>query len=822
MRAPVTRLQEWTLSAAKPEPRSHSLQSLARSPTTSTFNPIENKREEDIHMNPNANSFQGFRPGANSFVPGGGAPPPPGSSNPQQQQQQQPPAPDGSQPPYPGYYPGQGYGSSHPNYPQHGAPQNYGYHQQYQQHHHLQQQQQHQHQYQYPGGYGAPQQYYNHHPQQAPQSQYNRHHPHPKQQQQQQQQQQAPDNWEEEAPPRPATQPPQASSGATATVNSNGSKTLSLSSTTRLKQMSANSDKPAVVSLNIGGKKKDTPPAPAPAAKTDSKLSSTARSQTPTQANKKVITIGGSSSSTTTKSPAPTPPSESITPEPPSADPAPASTPAVEATLAAATKTLTIGETRRPVLDADAIKNEVEAAVDSETLRDLYESKKDDVKEEGKPHANIVFIGHVDAGKSTMGGNILYLTGMVDKRTMEKLEKEAKDAGKESWYLSWALDSTIQERAQGKTVEIGRAYFETDARRYTILDAPGHKTYVPAMISGASQADIAILVISARKGEFETGFERGGQTREHAMLVKTTGVSKLVVVINKMDDITVEWDQTRYDEIVNKLTPFLKLSGFNPAKDITFIPVSGYTGANIKDRLSKEKCSWYDGPSLLELLDNMKLTDRKYNAPLMMPISEKYKDMGAVVVGKLESGKVSKGEAVLMMPNKTPAEVSAIYNEMEDEIPRALCGDNVRIRLKGIEDEDIMCGFVLTDAHKPIHTVTRFEAQLAILDSKNIICAGYGAVMHVHTLAEECTLSALLHYYDKKTGKKSRRPPQFAKKGMKVVALLETAALISVETFKDHPQLGRFTLRDEGKTIAIGKITKLLESANPDDASTKT
>ncbi|EFP92612.2 peptide chain release factor eRF subunit 2 [Puccinia graminis f. sp. tritici CRL 75-36-700-3] len=752
-------------------------------------------------MNPNANSFQGFRPGANTFVPGGA--PPPGSSNPQQQQQQHPAQDGGSQPPYPGYYPGQGYGNAHPNYQQQGAHQNYGYHQQYHQPHHQHQQQQ---QYQYPGGYGAHQQYYQH-PHQQPQSQYNRHHHH-----QQQQQQQAPDNWEEEAPPRPPTQQPQASSEATATVNSNGAKTLSISSTTRLKQMNANSDKPAVVSLNIG-KKKD--PAPAPVAKpaTDSKVSSTARSQSSTQA-KKVITIGSS-----TKSQAPTPPTESGTPDPPSADPVPASTPAVEATLDAATKTLTIGDARRPVLDADAIKKEVEAAVDEETLRDLYESKKDDVKEDGKPHANLVFIGHVDAGKSTMGGNILYLTGMVDKRTMEKLEKEAKDAGKESWYLSWALDSTIQERSQGKTVEIGRAYFETDARRYTILDAPGHKTYVPAMISGASQADIAILVISARKGEFETGFERGGQTREHAMLVKTTGVSKLVVVINKMDDITVEWDQARYDEIVNKLTPFLRLSGFNPAKDITFIPVSGYTGANIKDRLTKDKCSWYEGPSLLELLDNMKLTDRKYNAPLMMPISEKYKDMGAVVVGKLESGKVTKGESVLMMPNKTSAEVSAIYNEMEDEIPRALCGDNVRIRLKGIEDEDIMCGFVLTDAHKPIHTVTRFEAQLAIIDSKNIICAGYGAVMHVHTLAEECTLSALLHYYDKKTGKKSRRPPQFAKKGMKVVALLETVAPICVETFKDHPQLGRFTLRDEGKTIAIGKITKLLESANPDDPS---
>lgn len=204
-----------------------------------------------------------------------------------------------------------------------------------------------------------------------------------------------------------------------------------------------------------------------------------------------------------------------------------------------------------------------------------------------------MFVGHVDAGKSTMGGNLLYITGMVDKRTMEKYEKEAKEAGRESWYLSWALDSTPQERAKGKTVEVGRAYFETDARRYTILDAPGHKTFVPSMISGAAQADVAVLVISARKGEFETGFEKGGQTREHVMLIKTAGVTKLVIVINKMDDPTVDWDQGRYEEIKGKLTPFVKGAGFNPKTDVTFIPVSAFTGVNLKDRVTKAICPWY-------------------------------------------------------------------------------------------------------------------------------------------------------------------------------------------------------------------------------------
>ena len=211
-----------------------------------------------------------------------------------------------------------------------------------------------------------------------------------------------------------------------------------------------------------------------------------------------------------------------------------------------------------------------------------------------KQHLNIVFIGHVDAGKSTMGGNILYLTGMVDKRTMEKYEREAKEAGRETWYLSWALDSTPQERNKGKTVEVGRGYFETGSRRYTILDAPGHKTYVPSMISGAAQADVAVLVVSARKGEFETGFEKGGQTREHVMLVKTAGVTKLVVVINKMDDPTVKWEKSRYEEIRDKLVPFVKAAGYNPKTDVTFVPVSAQTGQNLKDRVSKSICSWWE------------------------------------------------------------------------------------------------------------------------------------------------------------------------------------------------------------------------------------
>lgn len=379
--------------------------------------------------------------------------------------------------------------------------------------------------------------------------------------------------------------------------------------------------------------------------------------------------------------------------------------------------------------------------------------------------------------------------------------------------IFWLKCGSRSSTPQGKTVEVGRAYFETDKRRYTILDAPGHKTYVPSMISGAAQADVAVLVISARKGEFETGFERSGQTREHIMLVKTVGVSKVVVAINKMDDPTVEWSKARYDEIKDKLTPFIKGAGFNLKTDVTWIPLSAYTGINLKERADTAKIPWIEGPSLLEFLDTMPMVDRKIRAPVMIPVSEKYKDMGTIVVGKLESGRLKKGESLLLMPNRTPVEVSAMYNEMEEEVPSAISGDNVRIRLRGIDDEDISPGFVLTNLRQPVHAVRQFEAHLAILDSKNIICAGYQAVMHVHTLAEEVTLTALLHYFDKKTNRKSKKPPQFAKKGQRIVALIETSALVCVEKFSDYPQLGRFTLRDEGKTVAIGRVTKLIESS---------
>jgi peptide chain release factor subunit 3 len=424
-----------------------------------------------------------------------------------------------------------------------------------------------------------------------------------------------------------------------------------------------------------------------------------------------------------------------------------------------------------------------------------------------KEHVNVVFIGHVDAGKSTIGGQIMYLTGMVDKRTLEKYEREAKEKNRETWYLSWALDTNQEERDKGKTVEVGRAYFETEKKHFTILDAPGHKSFVPNMIGGASQADLAVLVISARKGEFETGFEKGGQTREHAMLAKTAGVKHLIVLINKMDDPTVNWSNERYEECKEKLVPFLKKVGFNPKKDIHFMPCSGLTGANLKEQ--SDFCPWYIGLPFIPYLDNLPNFNRSADGPIRLPIVDKYKDMGTVVLGKLESGSISRGQQLVMMPNKHNVEVLGILSD-DVETDSVAPGENLKIRLKGIEEEEILPGFILCDLNNLCHSGRTFDAQIVIIEHKSIICPGYNAVLHVHTCIEEVEITALICLVDKKSGEKSKTRPRFVKQDQVCIARLRTAGTICLETFKDFPQMGRFTLRDEGKTIAIGKVLKLV------------
>ncbi|KAK4802656.1 hypothetical protein SAY86_000859 [Trapa natans] len=423
----------------------------------------------------------------------------------------------------------------------------------------------------------------------------------------------------------------------------------------------------------------------------------------------------------------------------------------------------------------------------------------DETEFDTKRHLNVVFIGHVDSGKSTIGGQILFLSGQVDDRTIQKYEKEAKDKSRESWYMAYIMDTNEEERVKGITVEVGRAHFETETTRFTILDAPGHKSYVPNMISGASQADIGVLVISARKGEFETGYEKGGQTREHVQLAKTLGVSKLLVVVNKMDEPTVNWSKERYDEIESKMVPFLRSSGYNVKKDVQFLPISGLLGSNMKTRVVKSVCPWWNGPCLLEALDAIEGPLRDPKGPFRMPIIDRFKDMGTVVMGKVESGSVSEGDSLVVMPNKVQVKVVAVYRD-KDKVRHAGPGENLRVRLAGIEEEDIISGFVLSSIAKPVTAVTEFVAQLQILEllENAIFTAGYKAVLHIHSVVEECEIVELLQQIDPKTKKRMKKKVLFVKTNAVVFCRVQVNNMICLEKFSDFPQLGRFTLRTEG------------------------
>lgn len=555
-----------------------------------------------------------------------------------------------------------------------------------------------------------------------------------------------------------------------------------------------------------------SPAAAAPAAVT----TPTTTAGTPTAPNASSNTTGGGTSSSGGGN---TPTSAAATPTPPSSSAAP--TP-MDVKGDEEAKTPENNESE-PLDSWDAEEDSIltpedeemeldDGELDGDNVAKVCKKKPPKVEESKskKEHVNVVFIGHVDAGKSTIGGQIMSLTGMVDKRTLEKYEREAREKSRESWYLSWALDTNQEERDKGKTVEVGRAYFETEKKHFTILDAPGHKSFVPNMIGGAAQADLAVLVISARKGEFETGFDRGGQTREHAMLAKTAGVKHLVVLVNKMDDPTVNWDVERYNECKDKILPYLKKLGFNPTKDLTFMPCSGITGMGIKEQISESVCPWYRGPAFIPFIDELPSLNRKTDGPFIMPIVDKYKDMGTVLMGKVESGMAKKGINLLVMPNRTQVSVDQLWSD-DEEVTAVGPGENVKIKVKGIEEEDVSPGFVLCDASNPIKTGKIFDAQVVILEHKSIICAGYSAVMHIHCAAEEITVKALICLVDKKTGEKSKTRPRFVKQDQVAIMRIECSGLICLEQFKLFPQMGRFTLRDENKTIAIGKVLKVIE-----------
>jgi elongation factor 1-alpha len=426
-----------------------------------------------------------------------------------------------------------------------------------------------------------------------------------------------------------------------------------------------------------------------------------------------------------------------------------------------------------------------------------------------KVHINIVVIGHVDSGKSTTTGHLIYKCGGIDKRTIERFEKEASDMGKGSFKYAWVLDKLKAERERGITIDISLWKFESPKYYITIIDAPGHRDFIKNMITGTSQADAAVLVIASPTGEFEAGIAKTGQTREHALLAYTLGVKQMIVAINKMDEKSVNWAQARYDEIVKETSSFVKKIGYNPEK-INFVPISGWTGDNMLEK--SPNIPWYKGVTLLEALDAITEPKRPTDKPLRVPLQDVYKigGIGTVPVGRVETGILKPGMIVTFAPANLSTEVKSV--EMHHvALPEATPGDNVGFNVKNLSVKDIRRGMVAGDSkNNPPQETESFNAQVIVLNHPGQIHAGYAPVLDCHTAHIACKFTEILSKVDRRTGQAVEEVPKNIKTGDAAIIKLTPSKPMCVESFTDFPPLGRFAVRDMRQTVAVGVIKSVV------------
>uniref|UniRef100_A0A8C9TZG6 HBS1-like protein n=1 Tax=Scleropages formosus TaxID=113540 RepID=A0A8C9TZG6_SCLFO len=429
----------------------------------------------------------------------------------------------------------------------------------------------------------------------------------------------------------------------------------------------------------------------------------------------------------------------------------------------------------------------------------------------GKSLLNLVVIGHVDAGKSTLMGHLLYLLGDVNKRTMHKYEQEARKAGKASFAYAWVLDETGEERDRGVTMDVGMTKFETPTKVITLMDAPGHRDFIPNMITGAAQADVALLVVDASRGEFEAGFEAGGQTREHGLLVRSLGVTQLVVAVNKMDQ--VGWQQERFQEILSKLGHFLKQAGFKDS-DVSYIPTSGLSGENLSARSTvPELTAWYKGPCLLEQIDAFKPPQRSVEKAFRLCVSDVFKDQGSgfCVTGKVEAGYVQIGDRVLAMPPNEVCTIKGIALH-EEPIDWAAAGDHVSLTVTGMDIIKINVGCVFCDPKEPIRSCSRFRARILLFNIELPVTQGFPVLLHYQTVSEPATIRKLVSVLHKSSGEVIKKKPKCLSKGQNAIVEIQTQRPVALELYKDFKELGRFMLRYVGSTIAAGVVTEVRTS----------
>ena len=415
-----------------------------------------------------------------------------------------------------------------------------------------------------------------------------------------------------------------------------------------------------------------------------------------------------------------------------------------------------------------------------------------------KPHLNLIFTGHVDHGKSTLVGRVLFDTGAVSENDLRKLKEEAAKVGKPTFEFAFVMDQLKEERERGVTIDIAHRDFNTQKFYFTIIDAPGHKDFVKNMITGASQADAAVLVCSAKEGV-------QAQTIEHAFLLKVLGVQQFIVAINKMD--AVNYDRLKYEETKQALIAKIKPMGY-PVDKIPFVPTSAYNGDNVAKK--SDKTEWYNGPTLLEALDQLVEPKKPTDKPLRLPIQEVFTitGQGTVPVGRVEAGILKPGN-VIIMPEGLTGEVKSI--EMHHQsIPQAIPGDNVGFTLKGVDKKAIKRGSVVGSPQSPPTVVEEFTAQIVVLNHPTAIGKNYTPVFHIHTAQLACTITEILEKKDPKTGQTAQKNPVFITTGDVALVKVKPTRPVCVEKYSDFPALGRFAIRDMGQTVAAGVVLELV------------
>lgn len=437
-----------------------------------------------------------------------------------------------------------------------------------------------------------------------------------------------------------------------------------------------------------------------------------------------------------------------------------------------------------------------------------------------KEHLNLVVIGHVDSGKSTTTGHLIYKLGGIDARTIEKFEKESAEMGKASFKYAWVLDKLKAERERGITIDIALWKFETENRHYTIIDAPGHRDFIKNMITGTSQADAAILIIASGTGEFEAGISKEGQTREHALLAFTMGVKQMVVAMNKMDSTEPPYSEDRYEEIKKEVSNFLAKVGYKPAK-MNFVPISGFQGDNIQE--NSANMPWYKGPTLCAALDSFKIPKRPVAKPLRLPLQDVYKigGIGTVPVGRVETGLLKAGMVITFAPKGCSAECKSVEMHHE-EVPEAAPGNNVGFNVKGLSVKDIKRGFVASDSkNDPATDTESFVSHTIIMNHPGEIKAGYTPVIDCHTAHIACKFEELLTKADKRSGKMTEENPKFLKASDAGLIRLAPTKPLCVETFATYAPLGRFAVRDMRQTVAVGVIQEIKKKTAEDKKGKK-